>query len=290
MTMPKRSMHKTPTRLQKTPREMTDLPFDQPQLAFSQEEAYHQLIHIGAYQAPRGQNYPAHYHQALELVLYRTGHAQIVLQTETGLETSEVHSGNLAIIPPGLVHADRAIGAYSNYYLQIEPQRFGVTFDQMRIFRDDGERNLERVLQALNTEWHSRSPQRERMMDLLLDQLEVLLTRLESETEASGAELLVRRMERLLEERFAENPSILDLAQELGASASGIRAQFARLRGYSPKAYLQKVRLERAIAAIRGSSLSLEEIAGLHGYDSASHLSRHIKQVMRVTPGTFRAR
>ena len=282
-------MHKTPKRLQKTPQEISDLPFDQPELATSREEAYRQLIHIGAYQAQRGQNYPAHYHQALELVFYRTGHAQIVWQTEAGLGTSEVHSGNLAIIPPGLVHADRAIGAYSNYYLQIEPQRFGMIFDQVRIFRDDAERNLERVLQALNTEWHSRSAQRERMMDLLLDQLEVLLTRLETEVEPSGAELLVRRMERLLEERFAENPSILELAQHLGASASGIRAQFSRLRGYSPKAYLQKVRLERAIAAIRGSSLSLEEIAELNGYDSASHLSRHIKQVRQVTPGTFRA-
>lgn len=287
--MPKGSMHKTPKRLQKTPQEISDLPFDQPELATSREEAYRQLIHIGAYQAQRGQNYPAHYHQALELVFYRTGHAQIVWQTEAGLGTSEVHSGNLAIIPPGLVHADRAIGAYSNYYLQIEPQRFGMIFDQVRIFRDDAERNLERVLQALNTEWHSRSAQRERMMDLLLDQLEVLLTRLETEVEPSGAELLVRRMERLLEERFAENPSILELAQHLGASASGIRAQFSRLRGYSPKAYLQKVRLERAIAAIRGSSLSLEEIAELNGYDSASHLSRHIKQVRQVTPGTFRA-
>ncbi|GAA1572807.1 hypothetical protein GCM10009804_31680 [Kribbella hippodromi] len=48
------------------------------------------------------------------------------------------------------------------------------------------------------------------------------------------------------------------------------------------------VRLRHALAHIRNSTLPLQAIASLTGYNSASHLSRHIKAATGTAPGALR--
>jgi AraC-like DNA-binding protein len=81
---------------------------------------------------------------------------------------------------------------------------------------------------------------------------------------------------------------IATVAAELGISPSGLRASFARLRGTSPRAALQHVRLRHALGHIRNSTLPLQAIADLTGYDSVSHLSRQIKAATGSPPGALR--
>ncbi|WP_132147799.1 helix-turn-helix transcriptional regulator [Kribbella sp. VKM Ac-2541] len=80
-----------------------------------------------------------------------------------------------------------------------------------------------------------------------------------------------------------------DGGEELGISPSALRACFTRLRGTSPRTSLQNVRLRHALAHIRNSTLPLQAIADLTGYDSVSHLSRHIKSATGAAPGALRA-
>ena len=103
-----------------------------------------------------------------------------------------------------------------------------------------------------------------------------------------AAEQLVAQAERIFEERFASRIRIATVAAELGISPSGLRASFARLRGTSPRAALQHVRLRHALGHIRNSTLPLQAIADLTGYDSVSHLSRHIKAATGSSPGALR--
>jgi transcriptional regulator GlxA family with amidase domain len=67
-----------------------------------------------------------------------------------------------------------------------------------------------------------------------------------------------------------------------------LRAYFARLRGCSPLAYVQKVRLQHAWMFLTTSDITLDRIAELSGYDSASHLSRHVKRACGKSPGSLR--
>jgi transcriptional regulator GlxA family with amidase domain len=55
-------------------------------------------------------------------------------------------------------------------------------------------------------------------------------------------------------------------------------------------AYLQAIRVQHALGIIRNSNLSLETVAHACGYDSASHLSRHVKRVTGQSPGALRGR
>jgi quercetin dioxygenase-like cupin family protein len=73
------------------------------------------LLHVGAYSAPRGQDYPSHRHVVWELVLYREGH----IEAPIGDEVFLTRPGLLLLTPPGVAHAERALTAYSNYYMTV---------------------------------------------------------------------------------------------------------------------------------------------------------------------------
>jgi AraC-like DNA-binding protein len=241
---------------------------------------------VGLYMAKQGQHFPAHYHEELELILYRSGHIQCAVEGSGVIQTQP---GMVLIIPPGLVHQDLAITAYSQYYLQIQhPQRF-VSLDQPLILNDDAGHSLEKLLDSLTSEWHGTALHREAMLRLSVEQLELVLDRLLQQSAPNPSEQIVRSVEHLIEERYVQNPSIREIALEVGTAPSTLRALFANFRGYSPKEYLQQIRLKRVLELIRSTSLSLEEIADLVGYDSASHLSRHVKQSTSLTPGAFRS-
>ena len=95
-------------------------------------------------------------------------------------------------------------------------------------------------------EWNGQATYWERMVRLLLEQLNIMLYRAGSEPHLSEAEKLVRRAETFLEAHEMANLSAQELAEELGVAPSTLRGYFAKLRRRSPKAYALESRLRRA--------------------------------------------
>ena len=240
------------------------------------------LLTASVHTAGQHQDFPAHRHEAWELILYCAGHIECVVAGKV----FQTQPGMLLVIPPGTVHFDVALTAYRQFYVHVQSESAPAWLE---VYRDDAERTLLTLFTALAREWRGHAPGRTEMLWLLLRQLELLLVRKRCAPEPTAAELLVQAAERSLEERLGLSPSIKDIAAEVGVSPSTLRAHFARLRGLSPKAHLQQVRQRRALELVGSTSLSLSAIAELCGYDSASHLSRHIKRGTGRSPGTFRA-
>ncbi len=253
------------------------------------------ILAAGFHYAEKGQHYPEHYHPMLELIFYRTGQIEWHGQVQDEEVIVATQPGMVLLTPPNVAHHEKALTAYSHTYFLLDQEVFagffrGQNFKEIHTFFDDKHHSLEQVVVALAREWGSNNLHRDRMIEHLFNQMVIVFERLETEPEATNSERLVRKVERMLEERFASPPTIPELAAELGVSSSLVRMHFAKLRGYSPKTYLQKVRLGRVLDLIKGSSLSLDDIADLTGYDSSSHLSRHVKQATGKTPGAFRER
>jgi AraC-like DNA-binding protein len=253
------------------------------------------ILSAGFHHAEKGQHYPSHYHTVLEVILYRTGQIEWHGQDQNEEVVLTTQPGMVLLTPPNVAHHERALTAYLHTYFLLDPEIFagffrGQNFKEIHTFFDDKNHSLEQVMVALVREWGSNNLHRDRMIEYLFSQMVVLFERLETEPETTASERLVRKVERILEERFVAPPTIPELAAELGVSSSLVRMHFANLRGYSPKTYLQRVRLNRVLDLIKGSSLSLDDIADLTGYDSSSHLSRHVKQATGKTPGAFRGR
>lgn len=263
-------MHRTPEKMHRTPNmPVVRLP---PRLSVA-----------ATYAAPAGQHYPRHRHTTWELIYYRSGHIGCVLEDEV----VETRPGMVLVIPPRTLHFDRAHTAYSQVYIRLE--RHAPLDVWPRTAQDDREGTLGYLFGALAREW-SASPTAERteLLGLLVRHLEIILCRKAHEPPDRSAAWLVREAERLFEARLRDAPTVGELATELAVAPSTLRAHFTRLRGYAPVSYLQRLRLERALELIRSSSLNLEEIAGLCGYCSASHLSRSVKRATGRSPGHFR--
>lgn len=240
-----------------------------------------QLVGAGPYQAPRGKDFPLHQHITWELTYYRTGSISCPL----GNNVFEGRPGVLLATPPRTPHAELATTPYSNYWIQIDAP---VDMPWPRICLDDRERSLSHLCTAIVREAKGQFTDQQEMLQLLLRQLDLLLQRARQQQHLSTAERLIQEVEQILEERLATSLTFQEIAREVGVSPSHLRAQFVLLRGHSPKAHLQAIRVREALSLLWNSTLTLEAIAALCGYDSASHLSRHIKRATGKPPGALR--
>jgi AraC-like DNA-binding protein len=78
------------------------------------------------------------------------------------------------------------------------------------------------------------------------------------------------------------------LAGVAGVSIHHFARGFKQSAGVTPHHYLTRKRVERAQDLLARTELSLSEIALAVGFSDQSHLARHFRQMLGVTPGQFR--
>jgi AraC-like DNA-binding protein len=222
-----------------------------------------------------------HQHPVVELVYYLKGH----VHCRVGEQVFDCRPGMMVTIPPHVIHGEKVLETFTCVYILLETPPY-LPWPQLYI--DDAHGTFANLCSVLVRESNGQAPDREAMIDTLIQQCDILLRRANDQHNVPAAERLVQEGERLLKERFSSQLTIGELAATLDVSPSYLRAQFVRLRGQTPKAYLQALRVQHAVAMIRNSDLSLEAVARLCGYDSSSHLSRHVMRATGQRPGAFR--
>jgi AraC-like DNA-binding protein len=78
------------------------------------------------------------------------------------------------------------------------------------------------------------------------------------------------------------------LARKVGLSRSRFTMRFSRVVGESPKAYITRVRMQRAAQMLKGGSMPVAAIALAAGYESESSFNKAFKRFHRKPPGQFR--
>ena len=87
---------------------------------------------------------------------------------------------------------------------------------------------------------------------------------------------------------LARGWTVETLAREAGLSRSTFAATFKAVTGDTPLDYLTRWRMYRAKVLLRGSELSLMEIAERVGYETDMALSRTFSRFEGVAPGKWR--
>lgn len=237
------------------------------------------FLDIGTYAAPRGVDFPRHQHQYWELVYYASGR----LRAEVDGWEADIAAGTLISTPPNTPHADAAVDAYSCIWLALDAAP-DVGWPLM--CHDDVDGRLEQVLRMLMAE--AGDPDSE-LAGALVAALDVLVRRAaRGPSDPHAASEVVRRAERLMEAHLAEPIDILRIAQQLGVGSSTLRQAFHRERGMSPRQRQAEIRLRHALALLRTSTLTLDSVARISGYASASHLSHRVKEATGHAPGAVR--
>ncbi len=79
-----------------------------------------------------------------------------------------------------------------------------------------------------------------------------------------------------------------DMARRAGLSVPRFHAEFKSRFGETPLEHLKKARLSKACGLLRGTALSLEQIADETGFCSQFHFSREFRRAYGEPPSTYR--
>lgn len=247
------------------------------------------IQNAGIHRAKLGENYRFHRDEFWELMYVCEGH--IVCQQEA--VQYPLHSGMAILHPPQALHADFALSAYKTYFIWLDIPVDGFARAWSRISYDDEMRRLERICSEIVWEWnhHYKPPyeNHDRLLPLLTEQLKIVMERSAAASEQSASEQALLAAERIMESEYHQPLSVSDIAKRVYISESSLYSHFASLRGLTPMAALQAIRLRHALVHLHHSTRTLDTIASLCGYCSASHLTKHIKSATGSTPGKLRA-
>lgn len=174
---------------------------------------------------------------------------------------------------------------------ELEPRTFLETMRNRLIdFSDRSGCSLEALLQ----QWHR--PQTELQNQQVQTALLSLLLSLKQDRQQTATDLppepqdnLLRAVNRLMAEWRGRIVTVADIAEALGCSGSRLRTHFKEAAGISVGGYIQNYRLNRAMALLRTSNLSIADIAEEAGFGSPQAFSRTFKKETGQTPRNYRS-
>lgn len=271
-------------------------------------------------QAHHGDNTIApHAHDFIELVFFAAGRSV----HEYAGQRYRLEPGDLFIIHPGEPHAyvhGKGVKVFNCLFLPeaILPDleylsRMEGFFDLVMVepfFRaeaglrdalhlDAAQRvRAEELLRGMERELQAQSPGYEAAARAMLIQLLVLAARFRHEVDRSGAasetdplaekRTLIRDCIRFVEEHYAEQIRLENLAERAYLSPEYFSKVFKRLTSQTPIEFITSLRLDKAKQLLSTSSLPVTEIAQRTGFHDANYFSRQFRKAEGMSPATWR--
>jgi len=97
----------------------------------------------------------------------------------------------------------------------------------------------------------------------------------------------LRRVTDYINAHLSESIRLDTLSTHLGMSRYYFCRLFKQSTGFSPYQYIIRCRVERAKRLLKQGGLSLTEVALACGFSHQSHLHRHFKRLVGITPKSF---
>jgi AraC family transcriptional regulator len=106
---------------------------------------------------------------------------------------------------------------------------------------------------------------------------------------AAAPPVAVLKVVELMRQRLSDSLALEELAEVAGLSPFHFARQFKTATGHPPHDYLIRLRVDRAQELIRQHSRewTMAAIANECGFADQSHMARHFKRVLGVSPGEF---
>src|SRR4051812_16972789 len=100
----------------------------------------------------------------------------------------------------------------------------------------------------------------------------------------------LRRVRDRIDREYAQPLDVEALARGAHVSAGHLSREFKAAYGESPYQYLMTRRIERAMALLRGSELSVTEVCFAVGCSSLGTFSTRFTELVGMPPSAYRAR
>ena len=255
-----------------------------------------------------GAQYPPRGHGEGHAFTWKNGRVlgafQVVCVTEGGGEFESKPTGRIAVgagtvivIFPGVWHRYRpdAQTGWTESWIEV----VGTTTDRLLAA---GIISPERaVIQLVNADTlsammktiHQRLQRRLQRYDaeagaLALQFFSRLAAAQRGRAEPSPVDAAIARAERVLLEHLNDPPPMPEVAERVGMAYSYFRREFKRRTGFSPRLYLQRLRLDKARRMLGTTPKSIQTIADRLGFNSPFHFSAAFKKEFGVSPQGWR--
>jgi len=100
----------------------------------------------------------------------------------------------------------------------------------------------------------------------------------------------IHKVQQWLDRYYREKISVRSMAKRSGLNERTFLRRFRKATGEAPLEYLQKMRIEKAKQLLLGSNQTLEEITTAVGYVDLSSFRRLFRQIVGMSPTTYRQR
>ena len=101
---------------------------------------------------------------------------------------------------------------------------------------------------------------------------------------------LVLQLQHWLQQNYAENQSIAELADKIQMSERTLLRRFQKATGFKPTEYVQSLRVGKAREALAFSTDTVNEIAWKVGYEDPSAFRKVFRKIIGVSPSDYRRR
>lgn len=210
-------------------------------------------------------------------------------------------AGSVFAIPPEAVHTGESAtpGGYTYQVLYLEPHVLAAwSGAEHRASREPRSpvvvrhAGVSRALLAAHCalqDQHARLEQGERLVAVARSiQEEFMRQRWAASGAVRGTHPAVRSARSYIDDRWQDNFTLGELASAAGMSPFHLLRTFSDQVGMTPSAYRRALRVENARRRLRAGA-SCAQAALESGFCDQSHLNRHFKHVVGVTPGQYAA-
>ena len=200
----------------------------------------------------------------------------------------EVGPAELVYYPPGAQHAGRFAGNGSILFSVDIPERLITTFfgDTRPSLENLGPR-LAGLILRIRSELHASDGARRLGIESLIAEVLAEATAPPATFHARSAWLPM--VLEILRARVRHPPTLAELAREVDIHPSHLARGFRQAHRCTVGDYLRHLRVTEAATRLAATSHSLSDVAHDAGFADQSHFGRVFKQIVGVTPGTYRA-
>ncbi len=246
--------------------------------------------------------FPLHDHDFYEVMIVLSGNGWHLLNDEPHFITC----GELFYIKADDHHAYQQVDDLYLTNILFRPDKASGCYDFLDIMRqstdsEQGQRRhwqvtedvLARVkplVEALENEARRSDPLSHAMSEALFNQLAITLSRSQFATDARGLPnaARLRHVLNYLRHNCTEELDLEDVAQRFGYSSRSFSRLFREATATTPHNYLVKLRLSKAMRALRATNDSVTDIAFACGFNDSNYFSYSFSKMTGMAPSEYR--
>lgn len=224
--------------------------------------------------------YPMHKHSNYEIMLYLKGTG--CLRTRSA--DYPFSPGSIIIVPPGTEHGSTSKNGFKNISVSGKFENLFQFEDIVTLF--DNAQNEGRLLATMI--YNNRYKNSAYISKLCSAYIHFILQYI---SVADNINISVNKIICEIENSFYDcDINLSRLLQKSGYAKDYIRAQFKKITGKTPNAFLSDIRIKHAVFLIDiyANMLSLQKIAEQCGYTDYVYFSKKFKSIMGISPKQYK--